>query len=110
MKPPNCKLCKSPHWTYEEHTITDTSEEARKVGAGVLRNTVTKRNNVTPVTKPVLSDGAEASSVPPIKSALSGDGTLETGGSSAPSPSAGRPKKHKSNAERQRAYRERSRG
>ena len=24
MKPPNCKLCQSPHWTYEEHKSTET--------------------------------------------------------------------------------------
>ena len=24
MKPPICKLCQSPHWTYEEHKVTET--------------------------------------------------------------------------------------
>ncbi|KKL75504.1 hypothetical protein LCGC14_2054280 [marine sediment metagenome] len=51
MKPPNCKLCKSPHWTYEEHQAGP--EEVRKLGAGVLRNTVTKPRVVpTPPTVP----------------------------------------------------------
>ena len=33
---PKCKLCGIAHWTYEEHTITSSSEEARKLGASVL--------------------------------------------------------------------------
>ncbi len=96
---PTCKLCETRHWTYEEHG--SGPEKVREVGEGVLRNTVTKR---APVTKPVLSDGAEAAFAVGTAPNVRG-----TGGSSAPSPSAGRgrPKKHKSNAERQRAYRRR---
>jgi hypothetical protein len=38
MKPPNCKVCKSPHWTYEEHKPTAALEDVRELGASVLRN------------------------------------------------------------------------
>lgn len=113
---PKCKLCGSPHWTYEEHKLTGT-EELQKVGASVLRNTVTKPqpvtkvpNNVTPVTTPALSDGGEGevwrgSLAPSPENAA--PRLAASSNPSPPSPSVGRPKKHKSNAERQRAYRER---
>ncbi len=42
MKVPICKLCQSPHWTYEPHESTSTLETVRGLGAGVLRNSVTK--------------------------------------------------------------------
>ncbi len=108
---PKCKLCGSAHWTYEEHMMKGT-EALQKVGASVLRNTVTKR---TPVTKPVLSAAAEAAGggprlPPPKYSTLQSreKPAILDDGSSAAALSAGRPKKHKTNAERQRAYRERS--
>ncbi len=71
----------------------------------MLRNTVTKR---TPVTKPALSATAEAEASggsDPLKL----DVHPNAKPASAAAPSVGRPKKHASNAERQRAYRERSR-
>ena len=37
---PKCKLCGSPHWTYEEHVLKGT-EALQKVGAGVLKRYVT---------------------------------------------------------------------
>ena len=106
MKPPMCKLCKSPHWPYEEHKITDTVPGyVKEMVAGVMGGRE--------------SSAAEAVSVSPIKSALRGDDTLETGATSAVEPS-GSPKAcnacHKPlhsrgkvcNACRQAAYRERS--
>jgi hypothetical protein len=121
MNPPICKLCETRHWLDEEHKPGPALDKVRKVGADVLRNTVTKRNNVTePLTNnvtpvPALSDGGEEGKlagaytsslhVPPPS-----EGPVASEGSSPPSPSVGRPKKHKTNAERQRAYRERSRG
>ncbi len=92
MKPPICKLCGSPHWLDEGHKPTAALEEVRKLGAEVLRNqtpTVTKRNNVTPVT--------EREREPSLRPKR-----LDSSG-------RGRPRVHKTNAERQRAYRERSR-
>ncbi len=103
MKPPICKVCQSSHWLDEGHN-TSALEEVRKLGAGVLGyekriatfpdpnppksvTTVTKPpNNVTPVTERRVT-------VRP----------------SRPSHRPGRPRVHKTNAERQRAYRERSR-
>ncbi len=102
MKPPMCKLCGKAHWTYEEH---DTGlEEVRKLGASVLRKSVTKR---TPVTKIKSREEAQVGT-------HTGAGNL---GVAPPSESTvpsllprGRPRQHKTNAERQAAYRERSRG
>ncbi len=36
MKPPICKVCQSPHWTYDGHKPTSALEEVRKLGADVL--------------------------------------------------------------------------
>ena len=96
---PKCKLCGSAHWTWEEHTLKGT-EELQRVGASVLRKSVTKRNNVTePLTNNVTPITESAAHV---KKAVPKDGSAQ------PLVHPGRPKKHKTNAERQRAYRERS--
>lgn len=81
MKKPKCKLCRSPHWTYEGHSFAD----------GVTKVRDETPNNVTPVTKyvmPILYQ--EPPLVPPHEH-------------------RGRPRKYTTNAERQKAYRERSR-
>ena len=39
MKPPICKLCKSPHWTYEEHHTTNSAinpDYIREMAAGAM--------------------------------------------------------------------------
>ena len=94
---PKCKLCRSPHWTYEEHTLKGT-EALQKVGASVLRNTVTKPSdeNVTESVDSVTS--APTTSTVRISSYTHG-GARER---------SGRKKEHRSNAERQKAYRDRS--
>ena len=101
MKPPMCKLCGKAHWAYEEH---DTGlEEVRKLGASVLRNqtpTVTKPSdeNVTSSTVRISPEETE-------RDFAAGRLSYTHGGAREGS---GRIRRHKTNAERQAAYRERS--
>lgn len=151
MKVPNCKLCGKAHWTYEDHSVSDSTapQHVQEMAAGalsttqsyeppviaktipvhvrakivdyvppppgdeadVLRKPVTKRNTVTPVTKrelhplqgmPVyfpLFERTPLVDTSDVKAEASEGGPVRL---------RGRPKKHKSNAERQRAYRGRS--
>jgi hypothetical protein len=97
LKPPKCKLCEKAHWPYEEH---DTLEEVQKLGVSVLRNqapTVTKPSdeNVTSSTVRISPEQMECDLAA---------GRLTHGG---PREGSGRIRQHKTNAERQAAYRER---
>lgn len=93
MKKPKCKLCGSPHWTYEGHSFT-----------GELRNqapTVTESRDEI-VTSTTVS-------IPPEKMEeefKAGRLSFTHGGAREGS---GRKRQHATNAERQKAYRERSR-
>ena len=84
-------------------------EEVRALGATVLRKSVTKRTPVTKLEEPPVK-GEQAPR--PDPSGLSVDRRQTTGRESNPlekhSTTRGRPKKYTTNAERQRAYRERS--
>jgi hypothetical protein len=99
MKPPICKVCGSSHWTYEEHKITGL-EEVRKLGASVLRNTVTKRTVVPTMSPPTVPTDTDCPHVMPAEELT-------------PQCACGKPRdgRHSSCAAcRKRAYRERSRG
>jgi hypothetical protein len=96
MKPPVCKLCKKAHWTYEEHAAIEPSVpgyvKEMAVGAmGVHQGPPTQLGGL-PIkrTEPISVRNNRTDE--PIKR------------------TRGRPKKWSSEAERLRAYRERSRG
>jgi hypothetical protein len=102
MKPP---ICKKAHWTYEEHD-TSALEEMRKLGASVLRNqtpTVTKPSDEN-VTESVDSVTARISPEEMEYDLEAGRLSYTHGGVRGGS---GRKRQHKTNAERQAAYRER---
>ena len=106
---PTCKLCGKGHWLDEGHQInTSVPSYVKEMTSGALglegeatfkelvvspdetTTTVTKvADNVTPVTKRARDEIIY--SEPPLEGHTH----------------RGRPKKHKTNAERQRAYRER---
>jgi hypothetical protein len=93
MKKPKCKLCGSPHWTYEGHSFS-----------GELRNqtpTVTESKDeiVTSSTVHVSPEKTE-------EDFQAGRWNYTHGGARTGS---GRKRQHITNAERQKAYRERSR-
>lgn len=82
---PLCKLCGVRHWTYEAHKITDG---------------VTKTVTVSPRTKTIPDSPVVLEPVTPSQ-----DVTPQH----CPTCTCGERKIHASNAERQRAHRERSR-
>ena len=89
MKPPICKLCKSPHWLDEEHKDTETEVPAyvKEMAKGAMgRETITQSYE-----PPVIAT---------INRTEKNNRTNKR--------TRGRPKKWASEAERQRAYRERS--
>ncbi len=109
----NCKLCGSRHWAYQDHSVVEVPEYVKEMARGALQNTVTKRNNVTPVTefeKPLVK-GKSTPRPSPLGHSV--DKRQTTGRESNPLPqqpsTRGRPKKYAANADRQKAYRERSR-
>ncbi|KKK48029.1 hypothetical protein LCGC14_3149240 [marine sediment metagenome] len=90
MKPPMCKLCKSPHWTYEAHQLTDTPvpEYVKKMARmGVHQG--------PPSQLPVVSP----QDVPTINRTEPLNGRNKR--------TRGRPRKWASEAERKKAYRSR---
>lgn len=88
MKPPICKLCKSPHWTYEDHhtgtsAITpDYVKEMAKGAMGVHQGPPTQLGGL-PINRTEPLTGRNKRT-------------------------RGRPRKWASEAERKKAYRERS--
>ncbi len=87
MKPPICKLCKKAHWTYEEHDTGDVPEYVKEMVAGAMGRTD------IPEERTEIGEGEDRTETP--------TGDKRT---------VGRPKKWGSEAERLKAYRERSRG
>ena len=85
MKPPICKLCGKAHWTYEEHAGSETEVPGyvKEMAAGAMGRTDIPEKR----TEKTISVQAEA----PLNVRK-----------------RGRPKKWESEAERLRAYRERS--
>jgi hypothetical protein len=97
MNPPICKLCGTRHWTYDAHTIKETCvpEYVKEMARGVVG----------------LSEGAKArdAEVPNIRAM--GDDTQNNRtemNKRTNKRTRGRPRKWASEAERLRAYRERS--
>ncbi len=98
MNPPTCKLCKSPHWTYEAHKPTAALEEVRQVGAGVLgyeKRIVTFPDPNPPESVTTTTEGPLV--FVPLNQTLNGRNKR----------TRGRPRKWASEAERKRAYRQR---
>jgi hypothetical protein len=101
MKPPICKVCGSPHWTYEEHKPTTALEEVRKLGADVLRNDALPAMPVETIPVRVAATVVDYVPTPPP------DVPLNPTISGRNKRTRGRPRKWASEAERKRAYRSR---
>ncbi len=102
MKPPTCKLCQSPHWLDEGHN-TAALEEVRKLGASVLG--YEKRIPTFPDPNP--PESVTTTTEGPLVYVPANKRTEPLTGRNKRT--RGRPRKWASEAERKRAYRERSR-
>jgi hypothetical protein len=111
MNPPICKLCGTRHWLDEEHKPGPALDKVRKVGADVLgyeKRIVVFPDPSPPESVTTITDGPLT--YVPLNQAISRPEKNKRTEPVRNKRTRGRPRKWASEAERKRAYRERSKG